>query len=69
LQPDYVKSLRLPASLWSSPQVVADRIAERVESDPKLGRQIYDDERIPASLLLEAVEEVNREGPEGDATT
>jgi hypothetical protein len=45
LQPDYVKSILLP------PDVDPTRVLEVVEADVKLGQRIYDEARLPPSLI------------------
>lgn len=45
LQPDYVRSIVLP------PLTCVESLLERLESDPKLAQQIYDDEKVLAPLL------------------
>jgi hypothetical protein len=45
LQPDYVKSILLP------PNVDPTRVLELVEADVKLGQRIYDEARLPPSLI------------------
>jgi len=47
LQPDYVKSIKLE----SSRTVSIESLVEEIEDNPLLGQQIYDQERIPQSLL------------------
>jgi hypothetical protein len=44
-QPDYVKSILLP------PNVDPTRVLEVVEADVKLGQRIYDEARLPPSLI------------------
>jgi hypothetical protein len=59
LQPDYVKSILVARTTGPTPTDEADeyytsfseRLVERVERDAKLGQRIYDEERIPVSLL------------------
>jgi hypothetical protein len=45
LQPDYVRSVLLP------PLTCVESLLERLEGDPKLAQQIYDDETVLATLL------------------
>ena len=48
LQPDYVKSIPLPAN------ICAKSLVEKLEDDIQLSQQIYDDEKLPEGLLKEA---------------
>ena len=45
LQPDYVKSVLLP------PNIDPTKVVELVEADVKLGQRIYDEARLPPSLI------------------
>lgn len=54
LQPDYVRSILLP------PLTCVESLLERLEGDPKLAQQIYDDEKELAPLL-----EVSKIGADG----
>jgi hypothetical protein len=69
LQPGYVKSILLPRTTGPTDEAddceysssLAEQIAERVERDATLGQRIYDEERIPVSLLR-AIETEEEEG-------
>jgi len=52
LQPDYVKSIPLPAqSSETTPTTFLEKLVEEIEGDPGLGQEIYDSETIPKPLL------------------
>ena len=57
LQPDYVKSILLPE------KVCVETLLEKLENDPKLTQQIYDQGELPTSLLeLVQTEKTENEG-------
>ncbi len=53
LQPDYVKSIKLPECRDGA----AERLVETIERNPELGQVLYDTEQLPTSLLTELSEE------------
>jgi hypothetical protein len=66
LQPGYVKSILLPTTTGlrdsaDGSSSLAEQIVERVDRDAKLGQRIYDEERIPISLLHPIIMEEEEE--------
>jgi hypothetical protein len=55
LQPDYVKSILLPKDC-DEDSSTTEALLAAIEEDASLQRQIYDEERIPPSLLEKARE-------------
>lgn len=59
LQPDYVKSLVLPKDTDIS------SLLEQLEADPSVAQTIYDEEKIPPSLLTSNTFQVEPSSPTG----
>lgn len=51
LQPDYVKSIALPTEFGQENEERVEALLEAIENDEDAQRKLYDEEKIPQSIL------------------